>query len=41
LDKGVTLSFPKLEFDYKATKPDGSPGTQKVFKWDVRQNKPF
>ncbi len=39
--ESVTLNFSKLEFDYKATKPDGSLGTQKVFKWDVRANKPF
>jgi type VI secretion system secreted protein Hcp len=33
--ESVTLSFGKVEFDYRATKPDGSLGPEKSFKWDV------
>jgi type VI secretion system secreted protein Hcp len=33
--ESITLSFGKVEFDYRATKPDGSLGPEKSFKWDV------
>ena len=39
--ESITLSFGKVEFDYRATKPDGSPGTEKSFKWDVTAVKSF
>jgi type VI secretion system secreted protein Hcp len=39
--ENVTFSFGKVEFTYRASKPDGSAGTEKSFKWDVAQNKPF
>jgi type VI secretion system secreted protein Hcp len=39
--ESVTLSFGKVEFNYRATNPDGSPGPEKSFKWDVAAAKPF
>jgi type VI secretion system secreted protein Hcp len=39
--ESVTLGFAKVEFDYRSTKPDGSAGTEKSFKWDVSAGKPF
>ena len=36
----VSLAFGKVEFDYWQTKPDGSLGTEKTFKWDVGASKP-
>ena len=39
--ESVNLSFSKLEFTYQATNPNGSPGTQKSFRFDVTGGKPF
>jgi type VI secretion system secreted protein Hcp len=39
--ENVTLSFGKIEFVYRATKPTGAPGAEKIFTWDVAQGKPF
>ena len=39
--ENVTLSFGKLEFVYRATKPTGGVGAEKVFTWDVAGAKPF
>ena len=39
--ESITLSFGKVEFDYRPTKADGSPGTEKSFKWDVTAVKSF
>jgi type VI secretion system secreted protein Hcp len=39
--ESVTLSFGKVEFNYRATNPDGSLGAEKSFKWDVAAAKPF
>ena len=39
--ENVTFSFGKVEFTYRSTEADGSPGAEKSFKWDVAQNKPF
>ena len=36
----ITLNFAKLEVDYRPTKPDGSLGAEKSFKWNVATNKP-
>jgi type VI secretion system secreted protein Hcp len=36
--ESITLSFGKVEFDYR---PDGSPGTEIFFRWDVAANKKF
>jgi type VI secretion system secreted protein Hcp len=36
----ISLAFGKIEFDYWQTKPDGSLGTEKTFKWDVWANMP-
>jgi type VI secretion system secreted protein Hcp len=36
--ESITLSFGKVEFDYR---PDGSPGTEISFRWDVTANKKF
>ena len=38
--ENVTLSFKKVEFDYRPSKPDGSLGPEKSFKWDVTGAKP-
>lgn len=37
--ESVNLSFSKLEFTYQATKPDGTPGAKKSFKFDVTGGK--
>jgi type VI protein secretion system component Hcp len=39
--ESVTLSFGKVEFDYRPTNPDGSAGTVKSFKCDVALVKSF
>ena len=33
--ESIALNFAKFEFDYSATKPDGTLGTEKSFKWDI------
>jgi type VI secretion system secreted protein Hcp len=38
--ENVMLSFKKVEFDYRPSKPDGSLGPEKSFKWDVTGAKP-
>ena len=38
--ENITLSFGKMELDYRPTKPDGSLGPGTSFKWDVAGNKP-
>jgi type VI protein secretion system component Hcp len=38
--ENVALSFKKVEFGYRPTKPDGSLGAQETFKWDVTAVKP-
>ena len=38
--ESVTLSFSKLEFDYRPTNPDGSTGPTVSFRWDVTSAKP-
>jgi type VI secretion system secreted protein Hcp len=39
--ENVTLSFGKLEFDYRPQKADGSLGGEVSFKWDVTGAKPI
>jgi type VI secretion system secreted protein Hcp len=39
--ESISLSFGKVEFDYRPTNPDGSLGAEKSFKWDVTSVKPF
>ena len=39
--ENITLNFAKLEFGYRPTKPDGSLGPERSFKWDVATGKPF
>lgn len=39
--ESISLSFRKVEFDYRPTKPDGSLGPEKSFKWDVTAAKPL
>ena len=39
--ENVTLSFGKLEFTYRSTKPSGGAGAEQTFKWDVAAGKPF
>jgi len=39
--ENVTLSFGKIEFTYRSTKPTGGAGAEKTFTWDVAQGKPF
>lgn len=36
----VGLDFARIEVEYRATKPDGSPGGSVKFGWDVKRNKP-
>jgi type VI secretion system secreted protein Hcp len=36
----VTLNFAKVDFEYKAQKPDGSLGAGVHFNWDLKLNKP-
>ena len=38
--ENVTLSFGKVEFVYRATKPTGGPCAEKIFTWDVAAGKP-
>jgi type VI secretion system secreted protein Hcp len=37
--ESVNLSFSKLEFTYRATNPNGTPGTEKSFRLDVTSGK--
>jgi type VI secretion system secreted protein Hcp len=39
--ESITLNFAKLDFDYRSSKPDGSVGTEKHFKWDILAGKSF
>jgi type VI secretion system secreted protein Hcp len=36
----VTLNFAKVDFEYKAQKPDGTPEAGVRFNWDLKLNKP-
>ena len=38
--ENITLSFGKMEFDYRPTKSDGTLGADLSFKWDVTAIKP-
>jgi type VI secretion system secreted protein Hcp len=38
--ENITLSFGKVDFDYRPTKPDGTLGADLSFKWDVNAMKP-
>ena len=41
LSETVTLSFAKVDFDYRAQKPDGSSDVEQHFKFDLQTNKVF
>jgi type VI secretion system secreted protein Hcp len=39
--ESVTLSFGKVEFDYRPTLQSGGLGPEKSFRWDIAANRPF